>query len=232
MYHGGKPEVKIKFRPFKIWQFALFLAVLSLTWVIKLWLLPPIRSVDTVSTHTHTVKDFFLSVVVSTKIHHFSKDSLHKKWFHCPLIHYMKQPCQLSCKWLKVQLQATENEDPSSYPAMQEKKRWSRKVVKTIWQIWYAPQCGAELLISDLGLLNLSFHYSNRNLKEICGHQFSRQRPRSVVLAVKRSFIFLLNRQKCSNAEFVTNLRLSERESRGLKNVFLFITKSLWFKTP
>lgn len=75
------------------------------------------------SFNTHTVKDFFLSATVATKIHHFSKDSLHKKWFHCPLIHYMKQPCQLSCKWLKVQLQATENEDPSSYPAMQKKKK-------------------------------------------------------------------------------------------------------------
>lgn len=184
------------------------------------------------SFNTHTVKDLFLSAVVSTKIHHFPKDPLYKKWFHCPLIRYMKQPCQLSCKWFKAQLQGPWKTRSPAQIQQCGKKRWSRKVVKTIWQIWYALQRGAELLISDLGLLNLSFHYSNRNLKEICGHQFSCQWPRSVVLTVKRVFIFLFNGLKCSNAEFVTDLRLSGWESWGLKNVSLYITKSLWFKTP
>lgn len=150
------------------------------------------------SFNTHKVKDLFLSAVVSTKIHHFPIDALQKKWFHCPLICYMKRPCQLSCKWVKAQLQGPRKMRSPAQIQQCGKKRWSCKVVKTIWQIWYALQCGAELLISDLGLLNLSFHYSNRNLKEICGHQLSCQWPPSVVLTVKRDFIFLLNGQKCS----------------------------------
>lgn len=79
----------------------------------------------------------------------------------------------------------------------QNGKRWSRKAVKTIWQIGYALQCGTELLIWELGLLNLSFHYSNRNPKDICSLQFSGQWARSVVLTVKSRFIFHFKTRKC-----------------------------------
>ena len=79
----------------------------------------------------------------------------------------------------------------------QNGKRWSRKAVKTIWQIRYALQCGTELLIWELGLLNLSFHYSNRNPKDICSLQFSSQWARSVVLTVKSRFIFHFKTRKC-----------------------------------
>lgn len=72
----------------------------------------------------------------------------------------------------------------------QNGKRWSRKAVKTIWQIRYALQCGTVLLIWELGLLNLSFHYSKRNPKDICSLQCSSQRALSVVLTVKSEFIF------------------------------------------
>lgn len=76
----------------------------------------------------------------------------------------------------------------------QNGKRWSRKAVKTIWQIRYALQCGTELLIWELGLLNLSFHYSNRNPKDICSLQFSGQWARSVVLTVKVGLSSILRR--------------------------------------
>lgn len=79
----------------------------------------------------------------------------------------------------------------------QNGKRWSRKAVKTIWQIRYALQCGTVLLIWELGLLNLSFHYSNRNPKDICSIQRRGQRARSVVLTVKSEFIFHFKMMKC-----------------------------------
>lgn len=80
----------------------------------------------------------------------------------------------------------------------QNGKRWGRKAVKTIWQIRYALQCGTELLIWELGLLNLSLHYSNRNPKDICSLQFSGQWARSVVLTVKSRFIFHFKTRKCN----------------------------------
>lgn len=63
------------------------------------------------SFHSISVSDFntvwsqrlILSAVVSTESIFSLKASL-RKWFHCPLIHYMVQRCQLSCKWLKTQL--------------------------------------------------------------------------------------------------------------------------------
>lgn len=77
-----------------------------------------------------------------------------------------------------------ENFKPNSTQA-KWKERWSRKAVQTIRQIWYAPQCGTVLLIWELGLLNLSFHYSNRNPRDICSLQFSCQWALSVVSTVK-----------------------------------------------
>lgn len=90
----------------------------------------------------------------------------------------------------------------------QNGKRWSRKAVKTIWQIGYAPQCGTELLIWELGLLNLSFHYSNRNPKDICSLQFSDQWARSVVLTVKSRFIFHFKTRKCRTVQPVFSWKL------------------------
>lgn len=74
----------------------------------------------------------------------------------------------------------------------QNGKRWSRKAVKTIWQIRYALQCGTELLIWELGLLNLSFHYSNRTFAAS-----SSAASEPVVLTAKSRFIFHFNTRKC-----------------------------------
>lgn len=97
-----------------------------------------------------------------------------KKWFHCPLIHYVQQRCQLSCKWLKTQLLGN-GKRGAKFNSSKMEKRWSqkkKKAVKTIWQIRHALQCGTELLIWELGLLNLSFHYSYRDPKDIHSLQF------------------------------------------------------------
>jgi len=42
-----------------------------------------------------------LSAVASTESI-YSPQSCLKKWFHCHLIHYLAQRCQLSCKWRTV----------------------------------------------------------------------------------------------------------------------------------
>lgn len=124
----------------------------------------------------------------------------------------------------------------------QNGKRWSRKAVKTIWQIRYALQCGTELLIWELGLLNLSFHYSNRNPKDICSLQFSGQWARSVVLTVKVGLSSILRRGSvavlcslCSVGNFavpphghwVNSLFLNYSNHEVLKASLLFIIVTL-----
>lgn len=78
-------------------------------------------------------------------------------------------------------------------------KRWSWDTVKTIARIGYAVQCGTELLIWNVGLLNLSFHYSSSSPKDIRSLQVGSQWALSVVLTVKRQFIFHFKTRKCYN---------------------------------
>lgn len=52
----------------------------------------------------YEVKDAFYQLLYLLNTS-FPQRRLPKKWFHCPLIHYTQQQCQLSCKWLKTQLQ-------------------------------------------------------------------------------------------------------------------------------
>lgn len=75
------------------------------------------------------------------------------------------------------------------------------KAAKTIWQIRYAPLRGTGLLIWEVGLLNPSLHYSNRNPKDICSLQCgSCRRARSCCSSGKKVglyFPFFFKTQQC-----------------------------------
>lgn len=90
-----------------------------------------------------------------------------------------------------------EDEEPTSdFNTFKTKQKLWGKADKIISLIWYAGLYMTELLIWEVGLLNLSFRYSKRNLKNIC------------VLAVELQFIIHFEKGKSYCVYCVSNWKL------------------------